>query len=42
MEIEIEKHPLEPFLPPKAKLLIGKLSATKETVVDGFLLSEPE
>ena len=22
MEIEIEKHPLEPFLPPKAKLLI--------------------
>ena len=22
MEIEIEKHPLEPFLPPKAKLLM--------------------
>ena len=40
MEIEIEKHPLEPFLPPKADA--GKLSATKETVVDGFLLSEPE
>jgi len=43
MEIEIEKHPLKPFPPTKSKAAdAGKFSATKKTVVDGFLLSEPE
>lgn len=35
--MEIEKHPLEPFLPAKAKLLmLGRFSATKKTLVNGF------
>ena len=29
MEIEIEKHPLKPFLPPKAKLLMLDISKAK-------------
>lgn len=40
--MEIEKHPLEPFLPAKAKLLMLGVSATKKTLVNGFLLSEPQ
>jgi hypothetical protein len=41
--MEIETHPLEPFLPAKSKAAdAGKFSATKKTVVDGFLLSKPK
>ena len=43
--MEIEKHPLEPFLPAKAKLLTvnaGKFSTAEKALVHGFLLPEPE
>lgn len=39
--IEVEKHPLEPFLPVNAKLLmLGKFSTAKSEVVYGVLLPE--
>lgn len=41
--MKIERHPLEPFLPANARLLmLGKFSTSKEKVVDGVLLSELE
>ncbi len=41
--MEIETHPLEPFLPAKSKLLmLGKFSATEKTLVYGVLLPEPK
>lgn len=39
MEIEIENHPLQPFLPVKARLLmLGSFPPQKKAVVYGFLL----
>ena len=41
--MEIEKHPLEPFLPAKSKLLmLGSFPPQIKTLVNGFLLSEPQ
>ena len=41
--MEIEIHPLEPFLPAKSKLLmLGSFPATEKTLVYGFLLPEPK
>lgn len=41
--IEIEKHPLEPFLPAKAKTAnAGKFSTAEKALVYGLLLPEPE
>ena len=41
--MEIEKHPLEPFLPAKAKLLmLGSFPPQKKALVYGLLLPEPE
>ena len=38
----IEQHPLEPFLPGNAKLLmLGSFPPPTKTVEHGFLLSEP-
>ena len=42
--MEIERHPLEPFLPANARPFAdaGKFSTSKEKVVDGVLLPELE
>ena len=40
--MEIEKHPLEPFLPAKAKLLMLGSFPPQKTLVNGILLSEPQ
>lgn len=41
--MEIEKHPLEPFLPAKTKLLmLGSFPPQKKTLVHGLLLPESE
>lgn len=41
--MEIERHPLEPFLPANARLLmLGSFPPQKKKVVDGVLLSELE
>lgn len=40
--MEIEQHPLEPFLPGNARLLMLGVSAAKKTLVHGVLLSELE
>lgn len=40
---EIEQHPLEPFLPANAQLLmLGSFPPQKKTVVNGLLLSQLE
>lgn len=38
--LNIEEHPLEPFLPVNAKLLMLGFSPTKETMEHGILLSQ--
>ena len=39
---EVECHPLEPFLPKNAVLLmLGSFPPAEETLEHGFLLSEP-
>ena len=39
--MEIEKHPLEPFLPAKAKLLmLGSFPPQKKTLANGIFLSK--
>ena len=39
--LNIEEHPLEPFLPANAKLLmLGSFPPTKETMEHGILLSQ--
>lgn len=41
--MEIEQHPLEPFLPGNARLLmLGKLSSAEKAVVHGVLLPQLE
>ena len=41
--MEIETHPLEPFLPAKSKLLmLGSFPPQEKKMVDGFLLSKPK
>lgn len=41
--MEIETHPLEPFLPAKSKLLmLGSFPPQKKTLVYGVLLPEPK
>jgi hypothetical protein len=39
-DIEIETHPLQPFLPHNAKLLMLEFSTTSEPMENGFLLSK--
>lgn len=39
---EIEQHPLEPFLPANAQLLMLGASRRRKTVVNGLLLSQLE
>lgn len=41
--MEIEKHPLEPFLPGKSQTVnAGKFSTAEKALVYGLLLPEPE
>mgnify|MGYP004713234713 CR=1 FL=1 len=41
--MEIEQHPLEPFLPGNARLLmLGSFPSAKKTLVHGVLLPELE
>lgn len=40
--MEIERHPLEPFLPANARLLMLGSFPPQKKVVDGVLLSELE